>query len=364
MPGKPLIILLVSCLFANACTWQKDQVPETYDLSACHIIYDAGSKGTRLYIYEETDSGWLKHSGPRTVALADPVRKIRGKTMDDAEEVVESIVAALDGMRSDGPVNKDGKPGWQAFEWRRQCDVQSVSVYATAGMRLAEQMDYEASESLWNLLNQHLGAAVGMAVTTRTLNGFEEGLYAWLAVRESQVDDSFGIAEMGGASVQVAFPCPHCQSARQVRVKDQQVAIYSHSFISWGQDEAWKKFGSSEACTRGAGIDHPGWKVADCSVGIYGFTDAAVVPAKRIDEAGIRLWYLGGAFRYMKDDDIQRFCRAGVDSGYEPVSSCFRAVYLSRVLETLGLPANAEPTDADWTLGAVVCKATQCLGVQ
>jgi hypothetical protein len=217
---------------------------------------------------------------------------------------------------------------------------------------------------MWNLLNKRMSAAVGMDVTTRTLSGFEEGLFAWLATRENQDDNNFGVAEMGGASIQVSLPCPQCETARQVKVKDHQVAIYSYSFLGWGQDEAWKRFGSSKACERGVGVENPQWEVVDCATGMGGFSEAAVNPGKYIRAAETQRWYLSDAFRYMKNDDIERFCRKGIDSGFEPVSSCFRAVYLQSVLDALGLPADAITSDVDWTLGAVVCTATECLEKQ
>jgi len=364
VPGKFVSVLAFSCLFLGACTRQVEPDSTTADLPGCHIIYDAGSKRTRLYVYQQTDIGWLKHVGPKVGALADPVRKVRGKTMANAGAVVDDIVTALESMRSDGPPTSKGEPKWAAFDWREQCDVKTVSVYATAGMRLAEQVDLTGSELLWDMLNQRLGAAVGMDVTTRTLSGFEEGLFAWLATRENQDDDNFGVAEMGGASIQVTFPCPQCETTRQVKVEDHQVAIYSYSFLGWGQDEAWKKFGSSKACERGVGIENSEWQVVDCSVGMGGFSAAAVNTGKNIRVAETQRWYLSDAFRYMRDDDIEQFCRKGIDSGFEPVSSCFRAVYLQSVLDTLGLPADANTTDVDWTLGAVVCTATECLEKQ
>ena len=361
---KLRLLIAIGCLFLGACTRQVEPEPVKAALSGCHIIYDAGSKGTRLFVYQRTDTGWLKHGGPKVGALADPVRAIRGKTMADAGAVVDDIVTALESIRFDGPRNNKGKPKWPAFDWREQCSVTAVSVYATAGMRLAEQKDPSGSEVLWNLLNQRLGAAVGMDVTTRTLSGFEEGLFAWLATRESQDDDNFGVAEMGGASMQITFPCPQCDTARQVRVRNHLMPLYSYSFLGWGQDQAWNRFGSSEACKRGVGIDNPDWKITDCSIGMEGFSKVAADTGKNIRLAETGRWYLSDAFRYMKDDDIERYCRQGIDSGFEPVSSCFRAVYLRDVLVSLGLPVDAKPSDVDWTLGAVVCTDTQCLKVQ
>ncbi len=96
---------------------------------------------------------------------------------------MDEIVASLSDMRRDGPVNEDGKPTWPAFDWREKCDIEAVSVFATAGMRLAEQQDGVGSKMLWDMLNEKLSAVVDMEVTTRTLSGYEEGLFAWLAKR-------------------------------------------------------------------------------------------------------------------------------------------------------------------------------------
>ena len=358
--GRFLSLMLLILLTAS-CTTPVEQPSIADDVSACHIIYDAGSKRTRLYIYQQSAMGWVKHRGPRTAALADPARGIRGKTMSDADSVVNDIVAALEKLRVDGPLNKKGVPQWPAFDWQKECRLDAVSVYATAGMRLAEQQNPHASEKLWETLNERLSAVVGMSVTTRTLSGFEEGLFAWLATREGQDDGNFGVAEMGGASMQVTFVCPYCETSRRIRLEGQVVPVYSHSFLGWGQDEAWKKFGSSPACTRGAGLKDPDWKVADCAVGMTGFSHAATDVRTLVSSANGLRWYLSDAFRYMKDTDIDQFCRQGKDSGFEAVSSCFRAVYLQEVLNQLGVPVDAETTDIDWTLGAVVCTATRCL---
>ena len=355
----------VSCfLLLLACETPTEKPVIQGGVPACHIIYDAGSKGTRLYIYEETKAGWLKHHGPRTGALADPVRAIRGKTMSDADTAVNDIVQTLEDIRRDGPVNKKGVPKWPAFDWHSRCNVEAVTVYATAGMRLAEKLDAHASERVWEMLNDRLSAATGMDVTTRTLSGYEEGLFAWLAGREGLTDDNFGVAEMGGASIQVTFPCPACKTAREVVVQGRSVAVYSHSFLGWGQDEAWKRFGSSPACATGAGRTNPDWEMADCAAGMQVFSEVAAGVGKAINKTDGLRWYLSDAFKYMQATDVEQFCRKGVDSGYEPISACFRAVYLQNVLTTLGLPAESELTDVDWTLGAVICTATRCLAVE
>ncbi len=358
---KSILVLLVFALSLVACRSHIERTRVTGDLSSCHVIYDAGSSRTRLYVYQQTGAGWVKHQGPKTDALADPVREIRGKTISDAGSVVGDIVAALEDMRRDGPPDKKGLPQWPAFDWREHCNIETVAVYATAGMRLAEQQDALATDVLWETLNERLATAVGMEVTTRTLTGYEEGLFAWLAIREGQDDGAFGVAEMGGASVQITFPCPACQTSRPVKVKGRVTHIYSYSYLGWGQDEAWRNFAPLPACVHGVGKEDPDWEIADCAAGMEISSEAAVDLRRYIGARDELRWYLAGAFRYMRDTDIEHFCRKGSHTGIEPATSCFRAVYLPKIINSLGLTDSSEPTDVDWTLGAVICTSTQCL---
>ena len=226
--------LMLSLVLITACTTTVERVQSDSDAAACHIVYDAGSSATRLFVYQKTATGWFKHKGPETDALADPVRRNRGKSMSDANTVITDMLIGLDNMRGDGPPDKNGELEWAAFNWRKHCNIESAAVYATAGMRLAEKQDARNSALLWKKLNSRLSEKLGIRVTTRTLTEYEEGLYSWLALRELRADGDFGVAEMGGASLQVTFPCPFCETATQVRVKDQIVAVYGHSFSGLG----------------------------------------------------------------------------------------------------------------------------------
>ncbi len=284
--------------------------------------------------------------------------------MSDANIVIGEMLIALDNIRRDGPTDKDGELEWVAFDWESRCIVKEAAVYATAGMRLAEKLDARNSTLLWRKLNDRLSEKLGISVTTRTLTEYEEGLYAWLALRELRVDGDFAVAEMGGASLQVTFPCPFCENARRVRVKDETVTVFGHSFLGWGQDEAWRKFRNSSACAWGAGLKNPDWRVDDCEAAMVEFAETATEVARKVKDSGDMSWYLTSAFSYMQNTDIDYFCRKGINDGFQPESSCFRAVYLQNVLDTLAVPSNYELSNVNWTLGAVVCKATRCLDTQ
>ncbi len=42
----------------------------TLAASQCYMIYDAGSSGTRLHVYEKKGTQWLSHEGPKTGPLS------------------------------------------------------------------------------------------------------------------------------------------------------------------------------------------------------------------------------------------------------------------------------------------------------
>ena len=355
-----IVIPAMLVLLLGACAGDQRR-EQSSDLQTCHVVFDAGSSGTRLYIYRQSGSGWVRHDGPKTGALADPVRSRRGKTMADAGDVTADIVALLDDWFDEGPPKKSGSPKWLAFDWWSLCRVESASVYATAGMRLAELEYPDKAEKIWAMLNRRLSNRLDMEVTTRTLSGFEEGLFAWLAVREGQADGQFGVAEMGGASAQVTLPCDSCEDSRPVTVQGRELRIYSGSYLGLGQDEMWKKLVNRSACKRAVGLENPQWRVMDCTDGIELSaefqTDARIIAS----HPGIDRWFLAGAFRYTRASDIDNYCRDNVNSGHNPKSSCFRAIYQSLVLNSLGIPVSSELSDADWTLGAVICDIGSCL---
>jgi len=348
-------------------------------VSDCHAVFDAGSSGTRLYLYQENGGQWLTHEGPKVGALADPVREIRGKRWNDANAVTDEVVTALAALRQDGPADDDGKLEWSGFDWQQHCALRSVSVYATAGMRIAEQENRQRSAALWQMLNHKLVAEVGpgVKVDTRTISGFEEGLYAWLALRAERDSNNYGIAEMGGASTQVTFPCKDCDDSdnavRTVLVEGTPVKIYSYSFLGLGQDEAPKTLGFPASCAYKIGSHEPDWKPESCSARIpladrkgikdpYNYRGAhkGTHNTPPLNRGQQQNWVLTGAFSYMSPSDIETCCVTG-GSCYNQQSSCFTAIYRLKYLDTLTIPANSVKADVSWTAGANLCGATDCL---
>jgi hypothetical protein len=332
-----------------------------------------------LYIYEQDDAELREHEGPKVSALADPVREFRGKTWTDAEAVTTEVVAALDDMRQGGPLDDQGQPQWAAFDWTTRCQAASAAVYASAGMRIAEQEHPERSLELWTMLKRKLQAKVGttVKVSTRTLTGFEEGLYAWLAVSQTTKTYDFGIVEMGGASTQITFPCPQCDvtndAVKPIKLGNQTIQMYSYSFLGLGEDEAPKSLGLPASCAYGIGATQAEWTADQCASQIIiedaeGIRDPYNMQGKQrgihvrlpAQREAVAQWFLTGAFTYMSDNQIETCC-AQHGQCYTPEVACFQAIYLRKYLHTLQVPLLAAKRQANWPQGAVICTQRNCL---
>ena len=413
IPTIALLVLSILVLSSCTSTSTSTSTPILSQKNSCHIIYDAGSSGTRLFIYEQSGTDLFAHSGPKIEALATPLNVNNPSQMTDIENTVNHVINTLELIRHDGERDDRGNPEWRGFDWVNQCNMVSAKIYATAGMRMAQQTNPEGSLAMWQALKSTLADKVGpeVLVEAKTITGFEEGLYAWLSVRGTQSTTDFGIVEMGGVSSQVTFACPDCSLAndavRKVRLNGKPIQIYSYSYLGLGQDAAPKTLTFPtidpvpENCAYGVGARQKDWRVADCADDIlltiqgtsseikdpYNYALAREKGAnepKALKEANqtketkekkgttntlpksqksIPKWTLTGAFNYKKDTDINECCFNEGHGCYHKQTSCFVPVYLDKYLETLNiLPAQTTKNHVSWTRGAVQCEIENCLG--
>ena len=343
----------------------------------CHAIYDAGSEGTRLYIYYKKNGRWTEEKGPEIdkINLADGLKD---------PNVLQNVVNLLDEFKS--------------FDWTKECSgISSIQVLATGGMRLAENGDSAGSIALWKDLHSRLLKSYGKYVkpsdiTVKTITGYEEGIYAWLAVRKRHEKHKlnttdFGIAEMGGASSQVTFPCGiNCTNARNIVIDQQEMKFSIHSFLKLGTGQLPESLGFkgiSGECKWGNGLTSV-FNEQACSKAIKAelvhdsnaiFDPTSKTFIKLPDRSHVAKWYLTGSFYYMdrelakgKKSDVSNCCenQLGKLKGcYEQQKSCFVAIYRPLFLEALGIrhadPKNVMKAKISWTMGAVICNETDCL---
>ncbi len=201
----------------------------------CLAVIDAGSTGSRLHVYsydvDETNTPvhineiWNKKIKPGFATI---------------EPNNHTIDAYLTTLFSGAPRQKI-----------------PVYFYATAGMRLLpmyrqkkfydEVQNWFSQQSQWNL------------IAAKTISGNDEALYDWLSVNyhlgtlQTKQNESVGVMDMGGASVQIVFPI---QKNTEVSPRSQvELDLYGHhynlyvqSFLGLGQTEVSHQFLNSASC--------------------------------------------------------------------------------------------------------------------
>lgn len=362
-----MILLLISgCAASHILT-------KPLALPVCHAIFDAGSTGTRLFIYYQQKGEWTEVEGPK----AGPLKQ--------ANSIVK-IVGLLEEIKTSHQNNK-------VFDWSIECDsLSSIQVLATAGMRLEEKNAPENSGLLWKSLNDALHADYASTlaeISTKTITGDEEAVYAWLAVKHWRDQNrikgiDFGLAEMGGGSSQVAFPCgSKCVNAKTVIVDGQQVEFFIHSFLELGTAKLPGSIQSSpeipRSCEWGIAQRKPGWNVPLCLAAIKPrlLNDLGEIKDPNLNQFiaipkhdHLKDWYLTSSLAYMdiradKDGDVQSCCvhrRAKNKGCYQEEKSCYLAVYQPFYLEALGIEniQYAKQSKTSWTLGAAICSTNNC----
>ncbi|MGQ3888621.1 multidrug DMT transporter permease [Legionella sp. CNM-1927-20] len=220
-------LLYTSALFAvpsNGCEQQK-----------CVVVIDAGSTGSRLHLYsydlDETNS---------PVKITERYSKKVKPGLATIEPNTATIDAYLTTLFS-------GTPG-QAYP---------VYFYATAGMRLLPQAQQQKFYSLVN--NWFQSNANWQLASAKTISGNDEGLYGWLALNyrlnklANATAKPAGYMDMGGASVEIAFPVTDDQAIDSKDVKNidlygQHFKIFVHSFLGLGQTEVTHQFLDTNSC--------------------------------------------------------------------------------------------------------------------
>jgi hypothetical protein len=228
------IFIILSCMVFCTLTYASS-VDSICQTRHCLAVVDAGSTGSRLHIYaydfDETNTPvqitqlWSKKITP---GLA---------TIDPKQEIINAYIERL---FTDAPAH----------------DI-PVYFYATAGMRLISQekqatyyqivQQWFASHSDWTLLD------------AKTIPGKYEGLLGWLSMNyqlgtlQDPEKPLTGVMDMGGASVQIAFPVTQldvidAQDVVDIHLYERHIQLFTHSFLGLGQTEVSHQYLNTESC--------------------------------------------------------------------------------------------------------------------
>mmetsp|Transcript_123582 Transcript_123582/g.335594 ORF Transcript_123582/g.335594 Transcript_123582/m.335594 type:complete len:521 (+) Transcript_123582:25-1587(+) len=219
------------------------------------VVIDCGSTHTTLHVFEaragvvkevEPDANRGKAGYPPEIGpLADYIDAADDLRVDLAKLINESLRFVPQSRRIHTP----------------------LYMYATAGMRLyPPQVQRSVFERAADVLSD-LGAYAVDASHLRTISEEEEAVFAYLAANQeacqgaAPCNDTVGVLEMGGGSLQVAFaPRDAIMSeAFTFNIGAQRRSIYAKGFMRFGQNEALAK--SIVALADGGGnlstLEHP-----------------------------------------------------------------------------------------------------------
>ncbi|RNA17531.1 ectonucleoside triphosphate diphosphohydrolase 1 [Brachionus plicatilis] len=211
------------------------------------IIFDAGSKGTRMYVYQY-ELFPVKDSSKMRMQLEDSIeQKLYCELEDDG---LGSYVDAsqISGFFSDCMHQAD-----QIIPADKRPQTK-ISVLATAGMRLLEVKNKTRAENLFDGLRAYLNQSkyyFNDPSQVRTISGKEEGILSFISANYFKSLCSFnqntkGILDMGGSSVQIAFVPSSVdfnlnidlsQYLFDVKMANYNYKVYSYSFLCFGTNQ-------------------------------------------------------------------------------------------------------------------------------
>lgn len=225
--------ILISILFCLTQVGAHAAI-EKCEQQKCMAVIDAGSTGSRLHVFSyDLD----KQNSPINITERWSKKIKPGLATIEADKT--SIDNYLMNLFQDAPrIN------------------QPVYLYATAGMRLLSIPKQQKTHSL--IQNWFENQSTWQLKSSRTITGSEEGVFGWLAVNYQlgtfiNGQESVGVMDMGGASVQVVFPVTNTTTTnnkdiQQITIYGRHFDIFAHSFLGMGQTEVAHQFLDSKSC--------------------------------------------------------------------------------------------------------------------
>ena len=247
---------LISLLYLTFLGHQAFAAPLT---APKHIaVIDAGSSGTRLYLYEVKPDGTIKTE----------LSNFEYKDEDGIDNYVcDSVYPQSDVMKVViTPLLTKLKQQAKAMNPPAPTKSIEVNLLATAGMRSREKsceslypgQGAAKVASLYKVIKNGIASQGFQKGEVRTSDGNkEEGVWTWLNLNYvlGKIDNNpFGDLEVGGSSAQIVFPVDPLKNPVDgtkniyaVRYKGQNYSVFSKSYLGLGQDDARKWLRNSTA---------------------------------------------------------------------------------------------------------------------
>lgn len=281
-----------------------------------------------------------------------------------------------------------------------------IYLYATAGMRMLSEQE---QQQLYHNIHEWIGAHPQYSLRdARTLSGKEEGVFDWLAVNYQAIlsghDDYQGVMDMGGASVQIAFPTKDDATRSNTdffsfEINGRSIGLFVHSFLGLGQTEVGRQLREISACYT---QDYPflnhflgtgDWNECQQKVGfILELHEVSQAVLPTLLTHPVKKWYAMGALSALASNPIlgfeahqfsvhqlssvarQKFCETNWSTLYnsDPNNaylniSCLASAYFHLLLskgygfdenQIVNYDASAALSES-WTLGALIANTSE-----
>lgn len=222
-------LALTALLVVAGCASESTQ---TSKASAYSAVIDAGSSGSRIYLYEgRSKNGELEVN---TLLEFEPddatgLSSFIDQPQTAGENGVAPLIVELEKALKTEGINPADVP---------------VSVLATAGMRNAERANPEAAAAIYDDVTAYIEEQGFTVAEAATISGMREAVYSWADVNFSSGvfaggTDPVGIVELGGASSQIAFPTKSTsENAVTLKISGTSYTVFGVSFLGMGVNDA------------------------------------------------------------------------------------------------------------------------------
>lgn len=305
-------------------------------------IIDAGSSGSRLYVYEIIDNGKKIDVLYPTVGQE---ANSKGRALSSVPNHNDSVKIFLTTMTS---------------KYNQSSTTGKIPLYilATAGMRMVSKGKADSIYArIYQIANKeklngfHLEKAM-------TISGRYEGLYAWIAANYKNgklgfntsstekpltyAGTPYGILEIGGASMQIAFAMNRTDANNISRKGFSN--IYSISYLGGGVDQIFQKHKDEKTPKFDIGLK----KISDLTIDTSHFIGLGKPIEIVLDGAkskGISIKDYPKSLTIKQENDSQK--------NFHP---WINAHYISYVVDFFKLDGklNKPKVKSDWTEGAVL----------
>ena len=236
---KTFLEQVVLCLVCFTCATQSLPVSRDAVHTEYAILFDAGSSGTRLRIYQFLASGHsLQPSDVRELSSSpDKAEPGISELADDPSRVEEYMTPLLESAKKTIPEDKQAST--------------PIFLFATAGMRLVPQDQADAILNEVRKLFNDKDKCPFMFQDdndARIITGKTEGIYAWVTINflvgaYRSKGLTYGSLDLGGASQQNAwkFNSSH-PDVVVVDFSGKKYKVFARSYLGFGQDQARERY--------------------------------------------------------------------------------------------------------------------------